>query len=66
MYAIREANAGYGIGGRSADMHTGEWWRGDRWTPASNEAKTFEDASAAEAEASEKCTRDYTVVEIDE
>lgn len=66
MYAIREANAGYGIGGRSADKHSGEWWTGSRWSPASNEAKTFDDEQAAEQHAAEHCTRETSVIEIDD
>lgn len=65
MYAIREANAGYGIGGRSADKHSGEWWRGDRWTPASDEAKTFDTAAEADRHAAEHCSRDYVVVVVE-
>ena len=53
MYAIRETNGT-------------EWWRGDRFTPASDEARLFDSADEAEEEADEKCAaRTVQVVEID-
>ncbi len=65
MYAITEKFRGRGIGPISRDQHSGEWWRGDRWTPASNEAMTFDSIEEAKAEAKQHISRECTVVEID-
>ena len=67
MYAIRETRNLSGAGLlRSADQHGGEWWRGDRWTPASDEAKTFDTEDEARQHAEEECSsRDWVVVEVD-
>lgn len=65
MYAITEACRGRGVGTISRDQHGGEWWRGDRWTPASDEAMTFETAEEAESHAEQHISRAYAVVEID-
>ena len=64
MYAICEANRGYGIGGRSADKHGGEWWTGQIWSPASNEAKIFDSMEEAKSHASVNCSREWAVVEL--
>jgi hypothetical protein len=64
MYAICE-NTMVAGGVRSADQHGAEWWTGRRWSPASDEAKVYEEAADAEREAADLCDRDYTVVEID-
>ena len=65
MFAIREANSGYGVGGRSADKHYGEWYSESkgRWTPASNEASEYEDAEEAQAVV-DTLGRECVIVEV--
>ena len=50
---------------RSADQHNGEWWRGDRWTPASDEACQYDTRADAQSIA-DNLSRTATVYCIDE
>lgn len=66
MYAIVENSLVIG-GTRSADQHGNEFWTGRRWSPASDEAKTFGSYEEAASHARENCDyRSWSVVEIND
>jgi hypothetical protein len=49
------------------ETHGTDYWRGDRWTPADDEAREFASLEEAEAEAEARCaSRSWRIVARDE
>lgn len=65
MFQIRTTFGGVIGGSISRDQGGPDWWRGDRWSPASDEAKDFDTREAAESEAVLHSLTGFTIVEDD-
>jgi hypothetical protein len=47
MYAVVQGYAG--LTTTSRDLNARDWWRGSRWTPASDEAELYDSREEAQA-----------------
>ena len=65
MFAIAEAVGRLTNSTHSRDQAQ-EWWTGKHWSPASNEAKTFDSEADAKAHAESEIDRDYRIFELDD